>query len=43
MLITTGKVNDGVIQVETEDVPEGTTVTVVTKEPAIEVLALWAH
>ena len=32
MLITTGKVNDGVIQVETEDLPEGTTVTVLAHE-----------
>lgn len=32
MLITTGKVNDGVIQVETKDLPDGTTVTVLTRE-----------
>jgi hypothetical protein len=32
MLITTGKVNDGVIQVETKDLPDGTTVTVLASE-----------
>jgi len=32
MLITTGKVNDGVIQVDTKDLPEGTTVTVLVHE-----------
>ena len=32
MLITTGKVNDGVIQVETKDLPDGTTVTVLAHE-----------
>ena len=32
MLITTGKVNDGVIQVDTKDLPEGTTVTVLAHE-----------
>jgi hypothetical protein len=32
MLITTGTVNDGVIQVETKDLPDGTTVTVLAHE-----------
>ena len=32
MLITTGKVNDGVIQVETKDLPDGTTVTLLARE-----------
>jgi len=32
MIITTGKVNDGVIQVETKDLPDGTTVTVLARE-----------
>jgi len=32
MLITTGKVNDGVIQVEAKDFPDGTTVTVLAHE-----------
>lgn len=32
MLVTTGKVNDGVIQVETKDFPDGTTVTVLAHE-----------
>jgi hypothetical protein len=32
MLITTGKVNDGVIQIDTKDLPNGTTVTVLAHE-----------
>ena len=32
MVITTGKVDDGVIQVETQDLPDGTTVTVLAHE-----------
>jgi hypothetical protein len=32
MLITTGKVNDGVIQIDTKDFPDGTTVTVLAQE-----------
>ncbi len=32
MLITTGTVNDGVIQVETKDLPDGTTVAVLAHE-----------
>lgn len=32
MLITTGKVNDGGIRVDTKDLPEGATVTVLTPE-----------
>ena len=32
MIITNGKVNDGVIQVETKDLPDGTTVTVLAHE-----------
>ncbi|MBA3515592.1 MAG: hypothetical protein H0T77_14615 [Pyrinomonadaceae bacterium] len=32
MLITTGKVNDGVIQVDTKVLPDGTTVTVLAHE-----------
>lgn len=32
MLITTGKVNNGVIQIDTKDLPNGTTVTVLAHE-----------
>jgi hypothetical protein len=32
MLVTTGTVNDGVIQVENKDLPDGTTVTVLARE-----------
>ncbi|CAN5811482.1 hypothetical protein BH20ACI3_BH20ACI3_18300 [soil metagenome] len=32
MLITTGRVNDGVIQVDTKVLPDGTTVTVLAHE-----------
>jgi hypothetical protein len=32
MLITTGKVNNGVIQIDGEDLPDGTTVTVIARE-----------
>jgi hypothetical protein len=32
MLITTGKVNEGMIQVESQSLPEGTTVTVLARE-----------
>ena len=32
MLITTGKVNNGVIQIDTTDLPNGTTVTVLAHE-----------
>ena len=32
MLITTGKVNNGVIQIDTNDLPNGTTVTVLAHE-----------
>jgi hypothetical protein len=32
MLITTSKVNNGVIQVETKDLPDGTTVTLLASE-----------
>ncbi len=32
MLITTGKVNNGVIQIDTRDLPNGTTVTVLAHE-----------
>lgn len=32
MLITTGKVNNGVIQVDSEDFPDGTTVTLLAGE-----------
>jgi hypothetical protein len=32
MLITSGKVNDGVIRVDTKDFPDGTTVTLLAHE-----------
>lgn len=32
MLITTGKVNEGMIQLESQNLPEGTTVTVLAHE-----------
>jgi len=32
MLITTGKVNNGVIQVDSKDLPDGTTVTLLAFE-----------
>jgi len=32
MLITTGKVNEGMIQLESQSLPEGTTVTVLAHE-----------
>ncbi len=32
MLITTGKVKNGVIQIDTKDLPNGTTVTVLAHE-----------
>lgn len=32
MLITTGKVNNGVIQIESKDLPDGTTVTLLAHE-----------
>ena len=32
MLITTGKVNDGMIQLDTQSLPEGATVTVLAHE-----------
>ena len=32
MLITTGKVNNGVIQIDGEDLPDGTTVTLLALE-----------
>jgi len=32
MLITTGKVDDGVIRVDTKELPDGTTVTVLAHE-----------
>ncbi len=32
MLITTGKVNNGVIQIDTKELPNGTTVTVLAHE-----------
>jgi hypothetical protein len=32
MLITTGKVNDGVIQLDADGLPDGTTVTVLAHE-----------
>lgn len=32
MLITTGKVHDGVIQIDNNDLPNGTTVTVLAHE-----------
>ena len=32
MLITTGKVNKGVIQIDNSDLPDGTTVTVIAHE-----------
>ncbi|HUE82222.1 MAG TPA: hypothetical protein VMM84_08910 [Pyrinomonadaceae bacterium] len=32
MLITTGKVNNGVIQIDSEDLPDGTTVTLLARE-----------
>ena len=32
MIITTGKVNDGVIRVETQSLPDGTTVTLLAHE-----------
>ena len=32
MLITTGKVNNGVIQIDGKDLPEGTTVTLLAHE-----------
>lgn len=32
MLITTGKVNDGMIRVDTQSLPEGATVTVLARE-----------
>jgi hypothetical protein len=32
MLITTGKVNNGVIQIDSEDLPDGTTVTLIAHE-----------
>lgn len=32
MLITTGKVNNGVIQIDTKDLPDGTTVTLLAHE-----------
>jgi len=32
MLITTGKVNNGVIQIDSKDLPEGTTVTLLAHE-----------
>jgi hypothetical protein len=32
MLITTGKVNKGVIQIDSSDLPDGTTVTVIAHE-----------
>ena len=32
MLITTGKVNEGMIQLESQNLPEGTTVTVLARE-----------
>ena len=32
MLITTAKVNNGVIQIDTNDLPDGTTVTVLAHE-----------
>ena len=32
MLITTGKVNNGVIQIDSKDLPDGTTVTLLAHE-----------
>jgi hypothetical protein len=32
MLITTGKVTNGVIQIDTQDLPDGTTVTLLAHE-----------
>jgi hypothetical protein len=32
MLITTGKVNNGVIQIDSKDLPDGTTVTLLVHE-----------
>lgn len=32
MLITTGKVNNGMIQIDTTDLPDGTTVTLLAHE-----------
>ena len=32
MLITTAKVNNGVIQIDTKDLPDGTTVTLLAQE-----------
>jgi hypothetical protein len=32
MLITTGKVTNGVVQIDTKDLPEGATVTVLARE-----------
>lgn len=32
MLITTGKVNNGVIQIDSKDLPDGTTVTLLARE-----------
>jgi hypothetical protein len=32
MLITTGKVNEGMIQLDSQDLPEGATVTVLAQE-----------
>jgi hypothetical protein len=32
MLITSGKVNNGVIQIDSSDLPDGTTVTVIAHE-----------
>lgn len=32
MLITTGKVNNGMIQIDTKDLPDGTTVTLLAHE-----------